>query len=72
MFATSDERKGNRGGLSLKKHFADFIITVDDTITGQHDLAHTCNFHIQMFSMRKKDVGNKSKMLSKQYQERDL
>ena len=40
VYATSEERKGNRGGLSLKKHFADYLGRDDDTINRQHDLAH--------------------------------
>ena len=40
VYASSEERKGNRGGLSLRHQFAKYLdISVED-ITGNHDLSH--------------------------------
>lgn len=40
VYALPEERKGQKGGLSLRKHFANYLdISVDD-ISGNHDLSH--------------------------------
>ena len=70
VYASSEERKGNRGGLDLASTVAQLLDLSESDITGQHDLAHALQLILGDLFKKEKTADKKiRKMMQSVYAE---